>query len=79
MSGRPGVTMIQAEGADKHLALLVEGEFQVHAGVVVRAAGEAVVLAEVHTVTATVRLRRHRRKFYTRHVMLACESVWRTD
>ena len=75
VSGRPGVALIQAKAADKHLALFVEGKFQVHAGHIVRAAGEAVVLAEAHTVTASMMLRRHRREILYRPPNVGA-SVW---
>ncbi len=46
VAGRSGVTLAEPEFADEGLAVLVEGEFQAHAGWVVLAAGKAVVLLQ---------------------------------
>lgn len=50
VAGRSGVALAQAEAADEGLPFLVECEFQAHAFRVVLAAGEAIVLLQLHVL-----------------------------
>ncbi len=78
VSRRSGVALIQAEAANEHPALLVEGKFQMHAGRIVRPAGKAFVLRQAKSadiVTAAVRFPGHRQEILYLSRTQSCLSL----